>query len=256
MSLTNRIFNYLSGKQNRAGTEPELCSLFFNHVPRGTNISHTLLHNILKPDGRFSFDENNQLWYASDDVLSMALNKAEFCVVDIETTGFHKQYDRIIEIAGVKIIEKEIYSKLDVLINPNRTIPANIKQLTGLSEELLIDKPHFTHIIPSLTDFLGDSVIVAHHSDFDIGFINSHLTQYGYQTIQNPVICTCKLARKVYPRLQSYSLDSLAEFLGFEFSARHRAYDDAYVTAHLFINLLDKLKSIGITTLKDLKYFL
>ncbi|MEW6535148.1 MAG: 3'-5' exonuclease [Candidatus Auribacterota bacterium] len=255
MNLANRIFNYLSRKKNRAGTEPEICGLFFQAMPNHPGVSHTMLQSVLRLDGRFYYDDRNGLWFVNEDMLSIRLPEAEYCIIDIETTGFNRQFDRIIEIGAVKIVDGELYSKMDLLINPERPVPFKITQLTGLAEEMLVDKQPFHEIVPALMEYIGSSVLVAHHSDFDLGFINASLQRCGHHPLDNITLCSCKIARRLFPSLQSHSLDSVAKYLDLSFTARHRAYDDALVTAHLFQKCLNALQKKGVNTLRELKYF-
>jgi len=252
MNLANRIFNYLSRKKNRAGTEPEICGLFFKTMAHHPGVGHSMLQSVLKLDGRFRYDDRNGLWFVNEDMLAVRLSEVEYCIIDIETTGFNRQYDRIIEIGAVKIVDGELFSKMDILINPERAVPFKITQLTGLAEEMLVDKPTFTEIIPVLREFIGNSVLVAHHSDFDLGFINASLQRCGDEPLENITLCSCKIARRLFPTLRSHSLDSVAKYLNLSFTARHRAYDDAMVTAHLFRKCLETLDKEGVHTLREL----
>ena len=79
-------------------------------------------------------------------------------------------------------------------------------------------------------------------SPFDLGFVNSTLSKGKIERIQNPVICTCKLARRLLPNLYSKSLGPVAKELGIKNSQRHRAAGDAYATAQVLIHFLRRLE--------------
>ena len=95
-----------------------------------------------------------------------------YVVVDIETTGGWGASDRITEIGAVKMQGHQVIDKWHTLINPQRSIPASITQLTGITNEMVRDAPVFAEVADSLMAFMGDSIFVAHNVNFDYGFIS------------------------------------------------------------------------------------
>ena len=65
-----------------------------------------------------------------------------FVVFDIETTGLSPKECKITEIGAIKIEHGEITDKFSQLINPGVPIPPNITDLTGITDEMVADKPH------------------------------------------------------------------------------------------------------------------
>ena len=252
----DKIYDYLSRKQNRYGSENELFNLFFaSNLPNKT-LRHKILTRLLVNDARFVFDEQSEGWQAAVMNCNIKLNEIEYCALDLETTGFNKKIDRVTEIALIKFRNGEISDKMKYLVNPMCPIPPNLEKLTGITNQMVFDKPTFDYLIPEIKDFINNTVFVAHHSSFDLRFLNAEFNRFGYESVRNADICTCKLARKLFTHLNSYSLDSLAEFLELKFVSRHRAYGDALMALDVFKILMDKVQSdYGIETLDELIRF-
>ncbi len=169
----------------------------------------------------------------------MELNKVNFVVVDVETTGLYPQSEAITEIAMYKICDKKIVDKWCTLINPEKSIPLFITLKTGISDAMVFDKPTASQIAPKILEFIGDSVFVAHNADFDFGFVNSALNKSGIKNLTNSVVCTVKLARIFLPHLPKKNLDYVSNAFGIKTENRHRADSDAHTTAIVLIKFLD-----------------
>ena len=102
-----------------------------------------------------------------------------FVVFDIETTGFDKVKDKIIEIGAVKVINGEITERFSSFINPKIPIPAKIEELTHISDEMVMDAPEIDVVLPQFLTFCHDCVLVAHNASFDTGFIRSNAQKLG-----------------------------------------------------------------------------
>ena len=252
----DKIYNYLSRKQNRYCSENELFGIFFaSRLPNKT-LRHRILTRLLVNDGRFMFDEQSEGWKATILDYKINLNEIEYCAVDLETTGFNQQVDRVTEVALIKFKEGEVTGKMNYLVNPMRPIPPNLQELTGITDQMVFDKPTFDYLIPEIQEFIQNTVLVAHHSNFDLRFLNAEFNRFGYESINNAAVCTCKLARKLFTHLNSYSLDSIAEFFELKFVSRHRAYGDALMALNVFKIILERIQnSYGIERLDELIRF-
>ena len=79
---------------------------------------------------------------------------------------------------------------------------------------------------PEFLDFVGDSVLVAHNAQFDIGFIKANATRMNIE-FNNNYIDTISLAKTLLPNLKRYKLDVVAKELKISLLNHHRAVDDA-----------------------------
>ncbi|EEG77144.1 3'-5' exonuclease [Dethiobacter alkaliphilus] len=187
------------------------------------------------------------------------LKDSRYIIFDTETTGFYPyQGDEIINIAAVVIENGEIKEDqiFDELVNPHRSIPQAVCDLTGITDDMVADKCGICSVLSDFLDFIGDSVLVAHNAEFDLAFLNIKLNWYTQTEIYNPVIDTYKLGRALYPQLLSHDLDTLIRHHRVKERPRHTALGDSLMTAEIFLDYLKKLEKEEITTLKQLYYYL
>ena len=173
-----------------------------------------------------------------------------FVVFDLETTGFSNKNDKITEIGAVKVKNFEIVDRFNELINPEKDISYKVQELTGITNDLIKDKPTIEEILPKFMEFVGDSVLVAHNAEFDIGFINQKCKEMNIE-FKNKSVDTLMLARILLPHLKRFKLNNLTKELGVPLHNHHRAVDDAAATAQIFIKFLDMLKKKGAKKLSD-----
>ena len=142
---------------------------------------------------------------ANDKPLSQS-----FVVFDIETTGFSSTNDKITEIGAVKIENYKVVDRFSELINPEADISYKIQELTGITNDMVKDKPTIEEVLPRFLEFVGDSVLVAHNADFDMGFIAQKSRQLGLE-FNNKSVDTLMLGRILLPHLKRHRLDDIAK---------------------------------------------
>src|SRR5690625_3600418 len=117
----------------------------------------------------------------------------KFVVIDIETTGHSPQTDdRIIEVGIVVIEDEHITNDFSTLLNPNKSIPPFISNLTGIIDEDVSTAPNFSEKAYEIIDLFKNGYFVAHNVDFDLGFLNEELALHGLPTLSLPVIDTVR----------------------------------------------------------------
>ena len=180
-----------------------------------------------------------------------------YVVVDVETTGGRAFLgDRVTEIACVVVRNGEIAEVFETLVNPERSIPPFVTQLTNITWAMVKDAPTFDRIAPDVLRVLEGNVFVAHNAMFDWRFVAAELSRCAGQRLRGRRLCTVKLARKVLPQLSRRSLDYLARYYGVEITNRHRAGGDALATARCLIRMLSDLSDRGCGTWDDLDLLL
>lgn len=189
----------------------------------------------------------------SFDELGVPLGDVTFCVLDLETTGGNRNDDMITEIGAVKVRGGEQLGTFQTLVNPGQAIPPQITVLTGLTNALVAPAPRIESVLPSLLSFIGDSVIVAHNSAFDMGFIRAALRRAERPAWAGTVIDTVPLARRlVRDEVPNCKLGTLASRFRFEHQPSHRALDDALATVDLLHLLIERASGLGVLGLDDL----
>lgn len=173
-----------------------------------------------------------------------------YIIVDTETTGLEPSTNEIIEIAALKIVKGEIADSFASLINIPGDLPEQIVRLTGITREMLDEGRAKREVYGDLLKFIGDSPLVAHNTDFDLPFLNRHISETLGERLTNPQICTLKLSRRLLPGLPSHKLSKVAEHFSIPTPLVHRAPGDVEITYQLWLKLIDLLEKQGVSTLE------
>ncbi len=158
-----------------------------------------------------------------------------YVVFDLETTGLSPFKDEIIEIGAVKVDKDgQIADTFTTLVKPIRPVSEFIRNLTGISNEMLSDAPSIYTALPRFIDFVGEATVIGHNVTFDIAFVQQKAKIYQDIKFLNPYIDTLTLTRKVYPGLKSYKLQDLIKEYNLKTYAAHRALADVVATQQLY----------------------
>lgn len=171
--------------------------------------------------------------------LDVSLATAPLVIFDFETTGLDSENDHIIEIGGLKTIGGQIVEEFSHLLSSPVAISEVITNITGITPDMLVGQPSIQEVLPEFLKFIEGSILVAHNAEFDMAFLRTACSREGIQ-INWPAFCTLKLARRVHPELESKNLDTLAEFYGLSFEARHRSIGDCKVTSAVLQSMLNQ----------------
>lgn len=174
-----------------------------------------------------------------DDFVPDCLKGKTYVVFDLETTGLDTTNDKITEIGAVKIVDGKIQDCFTTLINPQVPISARITELTGITDEMVADKPKFTEVVGDFYKYIDGAELIAHNASFDVTFIKKASEKEGYY-VENEYLDTMDIARKEVLGLKNYKLNTICEHFGIEF-LHHRAMSDAHATAKMFLEII-KLK--------------
>lgn len=161
----------------------------------------------------------------------------KYAIIDVETTGGMARYERITEIAIVLHDGARVTDTFSTLINPERSIPWNITQLTGITDEMVAHAPRFYEVAKQIVELTEGAIFVAHNVSFDYSFIREEFARLGY-AYSRKQLCTVRLSRKVFPGLASYSLSNLKRHFGIYAEQSHRALDDTLATVQIFERIL------------------
>ncbi len=162
-----------------------------------------------------------------------------YTIVDIETTGNGTQGNRITEISIFKFDGENIVDEFTSLVNPECEIPFYITRLTGIDGNMVRQAPKLADIAQNILEITEGAIFIAHSVNFDYNVIRNEFKSLGLSFVKKK-LCTVRLARKLVPGLNSYSLGKLCSSLNIPLTNRHRARGDAHATVLLFQQLLNK----------------
>jgi len=170
-------------------------------------------------------------------------------ILDLETTGLDpRKGHKIVEIGCIEMIDrKKTDNVFHLYIDPERDMPDVAFKIHGISSKFLQGKPKFKDIAASFLEFIGDSKLIAHNAQFDIGFLNHQLGELDYSPIENSrVIDTLFLARRNFPGSPA-SLDALCKRFNVSLADRekkgHGALLDSELLYEVYIRLTEGIQS-------------
>ncbi len=173
--------------------------------------------------------------------MNLQLTKS-LCVFDLETTGLQINTDRIVQIAIIKLNPSGERTELNQLINPEMTIPQEVIDIHGVSNELIQDKPTFSQFAPELIEFIGDADLAGYNSNkFDIPVLAEEFLRVGinfdfsfrkFIDIQN-----------IFHKMEQRTLAAAYKFYcGEEMKNAHDALYDTQATLDVFLAQLERYK--------------
>ncbi len=165
-------------------------------------------------------------------------------VLDFETTGLSPNCgDRAIEIGAVLIENNQIVDRFQSLMNPGMKISRFIEEYTGITNQMLSGAPSIAEVMHKFSSFIARHHLVAHNAGFDCRFLDAELQRLNLRRIQE-FACSMLISRRIYPELQSHSLETLVSCKNLKTDGvHHRALADAEMTGHLWIRMVNDLKA-------------
>lgn len=181
----------------------------------------------------------------------------EYIVMDMEMTGLSPYKDKIIEIGAIKVIDGEVKEEFQTLINPNIKINEKITEITGISNDMVHDKPFIDEVLQEFISFMGERVIIGHNLVYDYSFLMQAI--YNNQVQEKPNryhlgIDTLKIARKMLSADEEKTLGALCKKYNIYDDNYHRALNDAYMTMRLYKILCKEFENEELE-FKPEKYF-
>ena len=180
--------------------------------------------------------------------------------LDIETTGFDRRWDHLIELAAViyDSIQKKQIEEFHEYINPGKTIPPKIVELTGITNRQVSGCRTEREVLRDFIEFVAihrPDAIVAHNGEqFDMPFIKSKTDFYFLPMKDLPIIDTLKLARDLKPEVTdltaqgrpSYKQTALAKFYGIQYQAHSAIFD-----VKALIQIYEKMQDVQKESVKS-----
>ena len=171
---------------------------------------------------------------------------SKYLFMDLETTGFSREWDYIIEVAAVlyDTEEEKIIGKFHEYIKPGKKIPTKITEITGIDDFKVRDARSELDV---LTDFIewvfscGADKIVGHNiKTFDNNFMLRRAEKYGIPMYDIELIDTLKIARDLTKKgtlnVPNHKQPTLAAFYNIEYQA-HSAIEDVMALIQIYKKL-------------------
>lgn len=167
-----------------------------------------------------------------------------FVVLSTETSGLSLSKDVILSMGAFSIINDSI-----LIADSFETVIAQYKFFhdNGISNEFTVETKMKKMVEPdginALVDFIGNSVLVGHHIDFDVEMINVALEKLGCGRLKNEALDIDVMHRKLNDiNNKQFSLEELCDIYKIPKSDRNSSSEDAYKIALLFLKLKSRLR--------------
>jgi len=188
------------------------------------------------------------------NLLGRAIDEVDFSIIDVETTGLSVEYgDRVCEVGIVRLRGGAVIETYSSLVNPQRPISAGAYAVNGISPSMVAGAPIFADIAGKVHTMIDGTVMCAYNAPFDLSFIEYEFRLAGYPSIKNTVVDVLVLARQLLPGLNRYPQENVARAVGIPNPGRHRALEDALVTAQLLTIFASLMKVHDCPTIADLQ---
>jgi DNA polymerase-3 subunit epsilon len=187
--------------------------------------------------------------------------EADYCVIDLETTGLDPAHDEIISFATLNVIggRLRLADARYELVRPRHMPDGETIRIHGLRSSDLAHAPTLSEALDGLLEALTGKVFVAHFAAIEKGFLAAALNDNGVR-LRNPLIDTASLAAELFRRRgqarpDDLRLSSLARALSLPVHRPHHADGDALTTAQVFLALATHLDALEPHTVGSLQRY-
>ncbi|MGL6056695.1 MAG: exonuclease domain-containing protein [Culicoidibacterales bacterium] len=178
---------------------------------------------------------------------SCILLPQDYTVLEVKLTGFYSGHDEIIEVAALRVRNDDLIDTFESLSQISRMLDSSFIENTGITDDLLSEAPSVNLVIDQLTDFIGNDIIVGHNAGMYVNFVYDVSEKYTSKVFANDYINTTRIAKKLYPELETHRTNELAVAKNIKLeSQNYRALSDAKLTYELFkIMKVDAINKFG-----------
>lgn len=173
-----------------------------------------------------------------------------FIAIDFETANEKRNSPCSIGIVVVK--DGQVVEKIHHLIRPNemRFMPINIG-IHGIRPGMVKNEPEFDEVWGKIKHYFKESLVIAHNASFDISVLRKSAELYNIELPSFNYICTMKLARNFYKEIENAKLNTVNDFLGYQFK-HHDALYDALACSNILLNISEELNCNDISEVSKL----
>lgn len=175
--------------------------------------------------------------------LNMSWKDVTWIAFDTETTGKYPIESEICEIAAVKWKGGKEIDSFRSLIKPSSPMGQEVIRIHGITNEMVSDAPAAGPILQRFVDFIQGGVLLAHHAQFDLGFVAAQMDQLGIELPPELTLCTSLLAQASVAETPNHRLQTLVAYYGLNPGQAHRAEDDARACLHVALKIFERFPS-------------
>ncbi|WP_251859789.1 3'-5' exonuclease [Clostridium sp. Marseille-Q2269] len=187
-------------------------------------------------------NKNTQEYGDYYELLIRELDSKNVVIFDVESTGINTTLDEIVQIAAIKINNKgEVIESFQRFLIPCKSV-GDSYLVHGFSDEFLKQKGENKKVVlKDFLEFIKDTVIIGHNVTFDISILNSELKKIGlWKAAFKTYYDTLDIARRFYPNLTNYKLETLSNLFNTETKSSHDAMDDILATKDVLMVMLNE----------------
>lgn len=173
-----------------------------------------------------------------------------YIAIDFETANEKRNSPCSIGIVVVK--NGHVVEKIHHLIRPKemRFMPINIG-IHGIRPAMVEHEPEFDIVWDKIKHHFNENLVIAHNASFDISVLRNSAELYGIKLPSFEYICTMKLSKNFYKGIENAKLNTVNDFLGYEFK-HHDALYDALACSNILNNISEELESTDIYQISKL----
>lgn len=170
----------------------------------------------------------------------------DYCIVDLETTGYMVKVSEIIEISAIKVRKSKVVDTFSSLVNPGMHIPETATAVNHISDEMVKDAPGLNDIIDDFLLFVGEDIIIGYNNAaFDMNLIYDKVLALRDKTFCNDYLDILHAVRRSLKELENAKLETVSKYYGFDTTGEHRALKDCYLTKLCYDKLYENFGDIA-----------
>lgn len=162
----------------------------------------------------------------------------DYTVIDIETTGFDRFNDKIVEISAVRVRNHEVVDTFDGF-NKKSKLSKFLKDNSAITQDDIKNGESIEDLLRGFKDFISNNVLVGHNIGFDLTFLRYNLHYYEFGDMTNAFIDTMLIGKHyAHPDWSHHRVDDyIANYpkeVGFDNLSQHTSLHDALIEQRIY----------------------
>jgi DNA polymerase-3 subunit epsilon len=174
-------------------------------------------------------------------MLETPWKELSFVAFDTETSGPYPLGHEIVEVGLVKWESGREVASFEQLIKPRKPMGQEVIDIHGITNEMVEASPVIDEVIGSIREFIGESILIAHHAPFDLGFLVPEFERFGISLPKTPPLCSSLISRKIIKGTDNHKLQTLVKHFKIEAGPAHRAESDARACLQVALHCFDMI---------------